>query len=64
MRYCEAGACTQPAAYRGPKDGRGAGAWCAAHVPTAEWNPQAPSAPKGLAPGIEPIPTAKKPEAK
>lgn len=32
MRTCEAGACTKPAVYRGPRDERHAAAWCEEHV--------------------------------
>jgi hypothetical protein len=55
MRTCEAGACTQPAVYRGPRDEKGAAAWCEEHV----WKEyDAAGFPTGaLAPGITPIRT-------
>lgn len=63
MRTCEHGACIKPAVYRGPRDERGAAAWCEDHVPkvgtayTLGPNPL-PLYPLILAPGVVPIPGA------
>ena len=59
MRTCEAGACTKPAVYRGPRDAKGAAAWCEEHVPHTELGPMGNAhSVKFMPPGVVPIPGA------